>query len=153
MTMLGRMDGLFNIHDGERKLVMLLFLQYFCMGIAAAFTQATAFALFLTRFSADKLPLAYIATAVAVTLLTLAYTRLGQRLSFSRRLKVGVGGQLLITVGFAVGLAVSDVSWLIFALPILFQIVVGFGNVTFWWRGAIRGCGRCCDGWVRLRVR
>lgn len=132
MSTLGRMDALFSIHEGERKLVMLLFLQYFCMGFAAAFTQATAFALFLTRFGAEKLPLLYIAMAVTVTLLTLAYTRLGGRLSFSRRLEAGVGGQLLITVGFAVGLAVSDPGWLIFALPVLFQIIVGFGNLTFW---------------------
>ncbi len=132
MTVLGRMDGLFNIQEGERKLVMLLFLQYFCTGAAAALTQAMAFALFLTRFSAEQLPVNYIAMAVTVTLLTLAYTKLGQRLPFSRRLKVGAGGQLLITVGFAIGLAVSDVSWLIFGLPILFQIIILFGNLTFW---------------------
>ncbi|NNF63969.1 MAG: cyclic nucleotide-binding domain-containing protein [Acidimicrobiia bacterium] len=132
MTILDRLDEVFSIHDGERKLVMLLFLQYFCMGFAAAFTQATAFALFLTRFSADKLPVIYIAMAVVITLLTLAYNAVGERVSFSNRLKVGVGGQLVITVGFSTGLAVSDASWLIFALPILFQIIVLFGNLTFW---------------------
>ena len=132
MSALGRFDTLFNIQTGERRLVVLLFLQYFCTGIASALTQTTAFALFLTRFDSEKLPLAYIAMAITVSLLTFAYVRIGRRLSFSSQLKVNVGGQLLITAVFAAGLAMSDASWLIFALPVLFQIAVVFGNMAFW---------------------
>src|SRR5512136_2946101 len=99
------------------------------MGIAFTFTQTTAFTLFLAEFDSQTLSLVYIAIAVILTLLTFGYLRVGQRVSFTGLLTVNLGALLLITVLFGLGLAMTQARWLIFALPILFQIVINFGNL------------------------
>jgi AAA family ATP:ADP antiporter len=121
-----------KVESGERVLVGLLFGQYFCTGIASAFTQTTAFTLFLTEFGAGLLPWTYIAMALIVSALTFLYLQAGRWLNFGGTLTLNLVAQLTITLGFAAGLAFSRPQWLIFALPVLFQIAVVFGNMAFW---------------------
>lgn len=132
MSALGRFDVILNIEPGERRLVGLLYLQYFFMGIASTFTQTTAFTLFLSSFSSSELPYTYVLMAVVLSVLTALYLRAGRRLSFAETLTLNLGMLLLMMVLFGIGLAVTNVSWLIFFLPVLFQIVVVFGNMAFW---------------------
>src|SRR5258708_30969628 len=70
--------------------------------------------------------------AVILTLLTFIYLQISQRISFKRLLTVNFGSLLAITLLFGVGLTVTNARWLIFALPVLFQIVLNFGNLAFW---------------------
>lgn len=121
-----------NVEPGERVLVGLLFGQYFCTGIASAFTQTAAFTMFLTEFGAGLLPWTYIAMAVIVSALTFLYLQAGRWLNFGGTLTLNLVAQLIITLGFAIGLAFSRAQWLVFALPVLFQIAVVFGNMAFW---------------------
>jgi len=121
-----------NLNPGEKGLAGLLFLQYFCTGIASAFTQTTAFTLFLTEFGAVLLPWTYIAMALVISALTFLYLQVGRWLSFGGTLTLNLVGQLTITLGFAAGLALGRPQWLVFALPVLFQIAVVFGNMAFW---------------------
>jgi ATP:ADP antiporter, AAA family len=127
-----KLQALLNLQPGEGRLVFLLLLQYFFMGMAFTFTQTTAFTLFFTEFDSQTLSLSYIPMAVIVTLLTFGYLQVSQRVSFMSLLTVNLGGLLVITVLFGFGLTVIKASWLIFALPMLFQIVVNFGNLAFW---------------------
>lgn len=131
-TSLQRLDRALGIHDGERLLVALLFAQYFCTGSATAFTQTAGFALFLGAFDARQLPFTYILMGGIISLLTLAYLQAGRFLSFPNQLKLNLVGQLVITAGFAIGLALVNGDWLVFGLPVLFQIAVVFGNMAFW---------------------
>ena len=55
------LQALFNVEPGEGRLVSLLLLQYFCLGMAITFVQTSAFTLLLTEFDAQTLSLAYIA--------------------------------------------------------------------------------------------
>ncbi len=127
-----KLQVLFNVQPGEGRLVSLLLLQYFCMGMGFTFIQTTAFSLFLTEFDSQTLSLAYIAMAVILILLTFIYLRVSQRVSFTGLLTVNLGALLLLTIVFGLGLAVTQARWLIFALPVLFQIVLSFGNLAFW---------------------
>jgi ATP:ADP antiporter, AAA family len=127
-----KLQALFNLQLGEGRLVALLLLQYFCMGMAFTFIQTTAFTLFLTEFDSQTLSLAYIAMAVILILLTFIYLQVSQRVSFTGLITVNLGALLLLTVLFGLGLAVTQARWLIFALPVLFQIVLSFGNLAFW---------------------
>ena len=131
-TYLQRLDRALGIHDGERLLVLLLFAQYFCTGSASAFTQTAGFALFLGAFDARQLPFTYILMGGIISLLTMAYLQAGRFLSFASQLKLNLVGQLVITAGFAIGLALVRGDWLVFGLPVLFQIAVVFGNMAFW---------------------
>lgn len=132
MNTSNKMQALFNLEPGEGRLVSLLLLQYFCMGMAFTFIQTTAFTLFLSEFDSQTLSLAYIAMALILTLLTFIYLQVSQRVSFTSLLTVNLGALLLLTILFGLGLAVTQARWLIFALPVLFQIVLSFGNLAFW---------------------
>ena len=123
---------LLNIQPGEGRLVSLLLLQYFCLGVAFNFTQTTAFTLFLTEFNAQTLAWVYIANAIIIGLLSAGYLRLGQRLTFRALLSINLGFLLFVTIAFQLGLGATNARWLIFALPILFQILINLGNLSFW---------------------
>lgn len=133
MTRSSKFQIFFNIQPGEGRLVAWLLVQYFCLGIAYNFTQTTAFTLFLTRFTSQQLAWVYIANAVIISLLSIGYLRLGQRLTFRALLTLNLGFLLLLTIAFWVGLTTAPAaSALIFALPILFQILINLGTLSFW---------------------
>src|SRR5512136_2634069 len=132
MNRLSKLQALFNIQPGESRLVGLLLLQYFCLGIAFNFTQTTAFTLFLTRFSAQTLAWVYIANAIIVSVLSAGYLRLSQRLTFRALLTLNLGFLAVLAVVFWLGLSAVPGAVLIFALPILFQVLINLGNLSFW---------------------
>ncbi|HBY06826.1 MAG TPA: hypothetical protein DEH22_03220 [Chloroflexi bacterium] len=123
---------LFNVETGEGRLVGLLFFHSFLLGVANNFVQTAAFALFMVQYGAQKLAWVYIINALVLPLLTFVYLRLGKRISFSSLLAVNLGFLLVLISTFRLGLGVSGANWVIFALPILFQILVNFGNLEFW---------------------
>src|SRR5687767_9381767 len=108
---LQRLDRALGIHEGERLLVALLFAQYFCTGSASVFTQTAGFALFLGAFDARQLPYTYILMGGIISLLTIAYLQAGRFLSFPNQLKLNLLGQVVITAGFAIGLALVRGNW------------------------------------------
>ena len=116
-----KLASLLNVAPGEGRLVALLFLHSFLLGMANNFVQTAAFALFMTEFDAQTLALVYVATALVVPLLTFVYLRLGQRLSFSHLLAVNLGFLLLLISAFRLGLGVGNATAVVFALPILFR--------------------------------
>lgn len=129
---MNKLASQFNVHPGEGRLVSLFLLHYFFMGAAFNFTQAAAFPLFLGKFGAQSLPRIYIISPVIVAFIAFIYLRLGQRLPFSTLLLLNVGFLTLCTVAFRVGLALTGAEWVVFALPILFELQVSLGNLAFW---------------------
>lgn len=132
MNRSNKLQILLNIQPDESRLVGLLLLQYFCLGIAFNFTQTTAFTLFLTQFSAQTLAWVYIANAIIVSLLSAGYLRLSQRLTFRALLALNLGFLAALTIVFWLGLSVAPGAVLIFTLPILFQLLINLGNLSFW---------------------
>lgn len=129
---MNRLKALFKVRPGEGRVVSLLFLHYFLLGAAFNFTQTAAFTLFLVEFGAQKLPLVYIANAIIASLIAFVYLRLGQRLSFSRLLVANLSFLLICALGFRLGLALTAALWLVFALPVFFQVLLNLANIELW---------------------
>jgi HEAT repeat protein len=127
-----KLAQILNIEPGEGRLVGLLYLLYFFLGAAYSFTQAAAFPIFLLTFSSRDLPWIYMSSAVVVTGITIGYLRLGKRLSFSTLLSGTILFLFLVIFAFRFGLILPANRWVIFGMPILFQVLINFGNLTFW---------------------
>jgi HEAT repeat protein len=107
-------------------------LLYFCLGLAFVATQTAAFALFLARYSADDLPFAYLLTAALAALAAFGYLRLVERLPLPRLLTLNLLGLLAGTLVVWMGLASAATPWVIFALPLWFQLLVNLGSLAYW---------------------
>ena len=123
---------LFNVEAGEGRLVSLLFLHSFFLGMANNFVQTAAFALFMVEFDAQMLALIYVINALAVPALTFVYLKLGKRLPFSKLLAANLGFLVVLIGIFRLGLGIGTGKAAVFALPVLFQILVNFGSLEFW---------------------
>ena len=106
-----RAGGLLAIERGERPLVVLLFAQYFFTGTASALTQTAGVALFLGSFDAGKLPYTFIMMSVIISLLTMAYLRVGRSIGFANQLRLKLVGQIVITGAFDAGLMFGAGEW------------------------------------------
>lgn len=132
MTLFRRIAAFFNIETGEERLVGLLVLFYFVLGLGFVFVQSMAFGIFLAEYGAQGLPYSYITIAILASLVAMLYIRIGGRVSFSRLLMIN-----LLFLGVA-----SLLIWLVlntpffhaaaFILPLWFQIVVNLGNLAVW---------------------
>jgi hypothetical protein len=116
VTFQKKLFSLFNIHSGEGRLVTLLLIHAFFIGTARIFTRTAAFTLFLIEFDAiQTLPYVYVGISVIVSLLI-----------------TNLGFLLLVLIGFWAGLELTTASWLIFALPIGYELLYTFTNLEFW---------------------
>jgi AAA family ATP:ADP antiporter len=132
MHLTDRLSAFFSIQAGEGRLVTLLTVQYFFLGAAFVFTQTTAFALFLTEFGSRYLPLVYMAIAVGASLAAVLYLKLGGRLALSRLLKTNLASLTVISLGLRLGLLLPQAHWVIFILPVWFQILANFEILAIW---------------------
>ena len=124
--------ALFGIEPGEGRQAFLFLALSFFLGIANNFTQTAAFTLFLSRYPAQTLSYVYILNSVAVTALTALYLRLGRSLGFRRLLAANLGFLLALVGIFWAGLLLFHADWIVFLLPVLFQVLVNFGILAFW---------------------
>lgn len=123
---------IFNIEPGEGRMIGLLFMLYFFLGSAYSFTQAAAFPQFLLTFGARDLPWVYILNALVVSAITFFYLKLSKRVSFSTLLLGNILFLFLVICAFRLGLEIRSNQWIIFGLPVLFQLLINFGNLAFW---------------------
>jgi HEAT repeat protein len=123
---------LFNIHPGEERLTFLLFALIFLLGVAFNFVETSVFPLFLSEFDSGTLPYLYIINGVVATLLTAGYMQLGRWLSFAQQLLVNLAFLLLLTFAFWLALTLGGGRPVVFAMPVLFQLVVNLGQLAFW---------------------
>ncbi len=126
-----RWSALFGIEPGEGEQVLLLVAFSFFLGVANNFSQTAALTLFLSRYSAQTLSYIYLLNAVIVTALTGLYLRLGRRLAFQKLLSANLISLLVLVGIFWAGLLLRA-GWVIFLLPVLFQVVANFGIMAFW---------------------
>ncbi len=104
----------------------------FCIGIARVLTRTAAYALFLVRFDAQDLPYVYIGISVVVMLLSFVYLKLSQRLPLIKLLIAASGFLLLVQVGLRFGLGPTAARWLVFALPIWYEVFWTITQLEFW---------------------
>lgn len=121
-----------NVQPGEGRLTFLLFALIFLLGIAFNFVETSVFPLFLSEFDSGTLPYLYIINGVVAVILTTIYLKLGKWVSFGRQLLVNLAFLLLLIAGYWLALTLVGGRPVIFALPVLFQLVVNLGQLAFW---------------------
>jgi AAA family ATP:ADP antiporter len=133
VTFQNRLSTLFNLHSGEERQVTLLLIHAVFIGFARIFSRIAAFTLFLIEFDAiQTLPYVYVGISVIVALAAFIYLKLGERLPLTKLLITNLGFLLLLLLGFWSGLQFTTAKWLIFALPIGYEILYTFTNLAFW---------------------
>lgn len=121
-----------GIKVGEGRLVWLLLLANFLVGVGRNFAATAGNALFLERFGADQQPYLYIATSLLVPALAAAYLTAERRLSFSRLVTLSFGVQVLLAIVLRLFLWLTNAGWATFVSPLCFEVVFFLTSVCFW---------------------
>ncbi len=130
--MKNRLTALFDLRDDELKIVLLVLLQSFVIGIPRLFTFTAGSSLFLKDFSAAYLPYTYIASSVVIPLSGFAYLRLGKYISHARLLTTVPAIFCLVLLGFRVLLYLTDAAWPAAGLIIWNNVEWTLTNLVFW---------------------
>jgi HEAT repeat protein len=120
-----------GIRPREAPLVALLFSNMFLSGIAIGMIRVCAFTLFLEYFASEQLALTAILIAVSGTLVTLAIERGTRRFAADRYIYTILGTILLTLITLWFFLGVTEGKWLIFALPLLFEVMYMLFSLQF----------------------
>ncbi len=132
MNLLNTVSSLFNIRPGEGKSVSLMLFHSFFIGISLVYFETAAAALFLSRFDKSILPYFYIVAAIINVFVGFAYSRIKERVSFTN-LMISTFLFLLILVGaFRLGLALTDMGWLLFGLLSCSGILLMLTTLEYW---------------------
>jgi hypothetical protein len=123
---------LIRIEAGEGRAILALMLINLLSGIANCLVMSAAFALFFQRFAAEQLALVYIANAGVIVAASALFLWLTRRVAIGRAL-TGLSAMLAAAVWLAAALlGMGTADWLIFALPVLFQLMFVLGNLVIW---------------------
>jgi len=121
-----------DVRPEETRLVALLFLHSFLIGIPRLLTATAAMALFLTYFEARHLPYAYIGAAVAIPLSGFLRLRLAARLSFVRLLALDLTFVLAVLLVLRALLGGRWQGWVAMVLPVWYEIEWVLLSLEFW---------------------
>ncbi|MBT3391155.1 MAG: cyclic nucleotide-binding domain-containing protein [Chloroflexi bacterium] len=121
-----------GIHDGEGVAFSLLFGQSFFLGIALITYYSSANALFLSHFSAQKLPYVYMIAAAIIISAGLIFLRLQSSLPFSTLLIGNLGLMFLMITALRLLLAWSSAHWIYFFMLVWVRVLWVLGNLGLW---------------------
>jgi len=127
-----KLSALFNIRPGEHRLVALMLIYAFFMGLPALPTETASYTLFLVAFDAQAIPYLYIGFAIITTISGIVYTYLEKRIAFG---KIMTGNLILLIIsllGFRILLDITSASWPIAALAIWYDTGWALANLGFW---------------------
>ncbi|MBA3874834.1 MAG: hypothetical protein H0X30_37375, partial [Anaerolineae bacterium] len=132
MPLISWLPSAIDIRPGESRLVNLLLLHSFLIGINKVLLLSVSTALFLTEFGANTLPYIYIATAVANVSVGFMYTWLGKRISFVHLLIANLTFQFALVAVFWILFGLTDAQWPIIGFMIAFELLWLLTNLEFW---------------------
>jgi AAA family ATP:ADP antiporter len=122
----------FNLKKGEEKVVMLLTLYSFFMGLAYAYFYTASTSLFVGKFDISVLPYAYMGQGVVSYIVWLLFKRLQRYISFSKLFIAG-GIFLLISVcGLSFEYIHNQSKASAFALFVWYNIFLLLNGIGFW---------------------
>jgi CRP-like cAMP-binding protein/ATP/ADP translocase/HEAT repeat protein len=132
MNKFRRFTTFFKIQPGEERVTGLLVLLYFALALAYVLIQSMAFGVFIAEYGPEGLPYSYIVVAIFASLAAFFYIKLGERVPFSTSLMLNL--VFLVSCSFLVWLGLKSLfsHYFTFILPLLFQIVINFGNLVVW---------------------
>lgn len=90
MRTIRRFAVFLNIQPGEERIIGLLVLLALMLEPAYVLIQSMSFGIFLAEYGPQSLPYSYILVAIVASLTALLYIKLGERISFSRTLTLGL---------------------------------------------------------------
>lgn len=105
-----------GIRPGEGRPVGWLVAHSLCVGVFSAFFLTAANALFLHRFEASYLPVAYIAAGLVGYLALMLFARMQRALSLQRTLLVNLALLLLVAAALWLLVLATDARWVSFAM-------------------------------------
>jgi len=120
-----------GIRNEEKSVTALLFSNMFLSGITLGMIRVCAYTLFLSRFESKQLALIAILLAVTGTLMTLLIDWLTRYLSVRGYLFTILGFILFGLLAFRSLLSVGESPWLIFALPLWFELAYMLYSLEF----------------------
>ena len=120
-----------GIRPRETTLVALLFSNMFLSGIAIGMVRVVAFTLFLEHFASEQLALTAILIAVVGTLVTLIIDRSTRGLAADRYIYAILGTILVALIATWLFLGLNTGTGLIFALPLLFEVLYMLFSLQF----------------------
>ena len=125
------LEALFQIRPGELKLTALLFTQNLLVVGAFIVGRSVRDALFLAHGSKDSLPLMYIASAVAVAIVGLFYSRAADRIRRDHLAAgVALASAVLLLVVWVLSLKSGD--WIFSVLYVLVEMFGALTIIQFW---------------------
>ena len=127
-----KLSTLLDVRPGEGTIVLLVLLYTILSYSANVLAQTTAFSLFLSAFDALYLPYIYIGVSVSVTLFSIIYLKLDERIALGKLLIVNLSFLLITLIGLRLALGVTVGWWLIFGLPIWHGVFDTLMYVAFW---------------------
>lgn len=130
--MVNRLYQVFNVRTDEAALVGLMLLHSFFVGVPRIFAATSANTLFLDAYSAQLLPVIYVASAVLNPLVALFLAQLGRRLNFSRFLMLNLGLQVASLLAFRILFHEIDDRWPALAFSIWFEVLWVLTGLQFW---------------------
>ena len=131
-VMEARAKSLFNIHDGEGRIVSMVLFYAILLYFSNVMARTASTALFLGEYDAKTLPYVNIGVAIVAPLVSALYLRFNNRYSLSKVL-MGVHVFLFVTlVALRVGLGLTDSPVLVFILPIYFGVNNSLTISSFW---------------------
>ena len=131
-TLRQTLSVLLNLRPGDGWPLLILLLHSFLKGAARVLLETPTNSLFLSRFSIDKLPLVYLATALVCTLIGLVYARLEARISVKALLTATLGFLCIVTLAFYIGLSSTNSKTLIFGVMVWKDVHWTLMNLEFW---------------------
>jgi len=133
MGLLNKLAPVFNIRSDEGRLVVLLLVHSFFVGMTQILVSITASALFLVKFDSQSLSYVYIGAAVVAPLTGFLYSKLEGPLSFTKLLAANLGLLLLALVTFRLFFfLMPEARWLAMALYIWYYVQDVLINLEFW---------------------
>ena len=132
MTGLRQIGDALGTKRGEGRLVGPLFVHSFLSGLSVVFFEAVANGLFLSRFPAESLPLAYVGAAVCVPLTGIAYERLQNKVPPLRVFQLALLFLAAMPLEMALLLSRVDAAWPAFLLMSLSYVMWAVPALEFW---------------------
>jgi ATP:ADP antiporter, AAA family len=127
-----RLAAILKIEHGEEALIGSLILFACILEVEFIFQESAAFGLFLEEYGSEGLPYSYIVIAVVASFITFLYIKLGERVSFSRAVRIGLAFTGVISLAAWLGLKSPYSHSVSFFLPLLYDVSVTIGVVIVW---------------------
>jgi len=131
-TVRSRLWSRFGVQPAEERSAALMLAHSAFMGFATVFFETAASALFLGQFGASALPSVHLAAAALSAATGYAYSRLQNRISFSR-LMTGTLLSLILVVGALRGaLSFSQAASLFFFAMVFYRVLSILTDLEYW---------------------